>query len=155
MANVKRHGAVLKPSEIALLMAEASGWRPEKGDQLEGAVLGVKIGTSTFGDYPIVFVLNDTDDEPVAIHAFHTTLSNELRGQRPEMGDKLFVAYLGPKENYEGPKGYDPPEIYAAVVTKPTADKRSVWDAMPGRREETPPENSGKASGTFNDDPPF
>lgn len=150
MADVKRHRTKLKPSEIALLMAEAEGWRPEKGDEIDGIVLGVKIGTSSFGSYPIVFVL--ADEEPIAVHAFHTTLDNELRTQRPERGDAFYVKYLGPKADWEGPKGYKPPEIYAVLVTKPGAQLRSVWDAMP--TEDLTPASKA-SSGQFNDEPPF
>lgn len=155
-ANIKHRGQVLQPSAIAVLMAEATGWRPEKGDELEGVVLGVKIGTSTFGDYPIVFILPDGDDsDPIAVHGFHEVLSNELRGQRPEQGDRLFVKFLGPKEDWEGPKGYDPPMIYATHVTKPKDDKRSVWDGLSGRRTDGTAATGSASEGKFTDEPPF
>lgn len=153
MADLKRHGAKLKPSEIALLMAEAEGWKPEAGDEIDGTVLGVKIGTSTFGSYPIVFVLG-ADEEPVAVHCFHEVLGNEMRTQRPERGDSVYIKYLGPKEGWEGPKGYDPPQMYAVLVTKPGAVARSVWDSMP--TESRGDNRKGKkSSGEFDDDPPF
>jgi hypothetical protein len=153
-AVIKHRGQRLQPSAIAVLMAEAAGWRPEKDDELEGVVLGVKIGTSTFGEYPIVFVLPDGDDsDPVAIHGFHEVLMNEIIGQRPEQGDRFFCKFLGPKEGWEGPKGYDPPMIYATLVTKPDSSQRSVYDGFRRRGEA---DKGGSASAEqFADKPPF
>jgi hypothetical protein len=151
MADIRREGKKLLPSEIALLQAEAEGWRPEKGEQIDGVVLGVKVGTSTFGEYPIVFILTK-DGNPVAVHAFHTTLQNELISSRPERGDAIFVAYLGPKENWEGPKGYDPPEIYAVAVTKPDGKPADPW-ARFAPAPTTPP--SAAKDSEFSDPAPF
>jgi len=150
MADVKHRGKKLQPSGIAALMSEAPGWRPEKGDEIEGTVLGVKMTTSTFGTYPIVFVIG-SDDEPVALHCFHTVLQNEMVTQRPERGDAIYVKYLGPKDDYSGPKGYSAPELYAVLVTKPGADARSVWDTVPAQR----PSNEPTGPNQFTDEPPF
>jgi hypothetical protein len=149
MADIIHNGEKLLPSGIAMLMAEATGWRPEQGSEVEGTVLGVKIGSSSFGTYPIVFVLPD-DEDPIALHCFHTVLENEMRSQRPERGDRLYVKYLGPKDDWKGPKGFSAPELYAVLVTKPGAEARSAWDQLPSQ---TPAPDT--ASGQFNDEPNF
>lgn len=156
MADVMINSKALLPSGIANLMAEAPGWRPEVGDEIEGQVLGVKINWSGgFDPYPIVFVVSD-DGEPVALHAFHTTFKNELESQRPERGDRIYVKFFGEKQNWEGPKGYDPPRIYAVLVSKPGADARSIWDTISAQKA---PDGSQKAPDTspsqFTDKPPF
>ena len=149
MADIKHHGKKLQPAGIAALMSEASGWRPEEGDEVEGVVLGVKMATSDFGTYPIVFVLGN-DDEPVALHCFHTALQNEMTTQRPERGDDVYVKYLGPKSDYDSSKGYKAPELYSVLVTK-LDDARSVWDTVPAPRSSSEPERPNQ----FADEAPF
>jgi hypothetical protein len=145
MPAIKRQGKTLKSSEIALLIQEAEGWKPEKGDEIQGTVLGAKLSSGgDFGPYPILFVLQD--DEPVAVHAFHTVLRNELVSQRPQSGEIIYIRYLGPDTKYDGPR--NAPEMYAVFVERPGEQSTAIWDALSSSEPTRNPAN-------FEDQPPF
>lgn len=109
----------LSPAEVATLMADAKGWTPEEGDELQGVVLGIKWGYSDIkqAHYPIVFVLDSTGSA-TAIHGFQTVLENELRQQRPVPGEELYVKCLGVDPSREVKKGYSPTIRYAVYVKR-------------------------------------
>src|SRR5215207_7993353 len=69
-------------------------WQPKPGDQLIGGVTDVDERDGEYGLYPIVCVLTDDGDE-FAVHGFHTVLRNEFAKQRPEVGDRIGIAYHG------------------------------------------------------------
>lgn len=123
----------LTAQQVAQLTAQAPGWRPnKKGSILDGTVLAVKIGTSQFGQYPIVFVV--MEDKVTAVHGFHRVLMNELMSQRPDKGDRIYIETLGEGEPIN--TGEDPPLLYAVNVTKPdgsTADPWAILDRRPPR----------------------
>lgn len=69
------------------------GWKPQPGDMLIGTILEIGTATSTYGEYPLIVV--DADGGPVAVHAFHSVLRNELKRLSPSEGDRLGIKYLG------------------------------------------------------------
>lgn len=127
----------LTPKDVAVLSAEAQGWRPEVADEIEGRVLDVTIGESKIIEgekvritrYPIVFVLRDgaREGEPaVALHCFHAISQNKVISARPEFGDRIYCKYLGQSEGKDGRKGA---HLYA--MNFPDAKNvASVWDRL-------------------------
>lgn len=118
----------LTPAEVATLMADAVAWKAEDGDEIQGVVLGVKRGTSDYGVYPIVFVLTN-DGECRAIHGFHSVLDNELRSQRPENGEVLYVKRLGVDPTREVKKGQSGTIRFAVYVEREGGG--NAWDNIP------------------------
>lgn len=151
----KVNGKQLGPAALALIISEAEGWRPEEGSELEGTVLGVKLAYSDVSEseYPIVFVMpKDWDPdkgEAIAVHGFGAVLKNELIGQRPELGDTIYIRRGGEREATR--KGWSGAINYAVLVTKPGVSGRSVWDAMGPAQPKLPTTKENQ----FNDDPPF
>jgi hypothetical protein len=111
----------------------ADAWRPEPGDKLIGTVVGFDQRTSSYDDTPYPVVTVDIEDgstekrQPIAPgtekawHAYHTVPRNELSKLRPQVGERLGVAYYG-----KGPKSY---ERYRVIVDRPKAQIN--WDAIP------------------------
>jgi hypothetical protein len=109
-------------SEIALAMAEAEGWKPTPGDEIDGTLLGVKMGHSDYKAnagknpvYPILFIRKD-DGVTTSVHCFHAVLENEVRSARPLPGERIYIKYLG--STGEVKNGKNPPERYAVHVTR-------------------------------------
>jgi hypothetical protein len=121
----------MTPADVATAMADAKGWQPEKGDEIEGIVLGVKWGFSELKNdhYPIVFVLKD-DGDAAAVHGFQTVLNNELRQQRPLPGEPIYIKFLGPDEERAVKPGQSPVMRYAVVVTR-DGQSNDPWGHMP------------------------
>lgn len=85
--------------EDRLESGNASAWRPDQGDPdvLLGVVTEISWGTSDYAPYLIVTVRQE-DGEEKAIHAFHTVLRRELERQKPNIGERIGVKYLGEQE---------------------------------------------------------
>ena len=90
-------------------------WRPKPGDTLVGKVVQLDTRTGDFEPYPIVTVAAEDGTER-AWHAFHTVGRNELARQRPMIGDRLGVKYLG-----KSPKGYEAYRVLVEHATPTTA----------------------------------
>jgi hypothetical protein len=73
----------------------AAASRPESGDKLIGKVveIGERLGYND-EPYPIITVQPE-HGEPLAVHAFHTVLRNELARQRPQIGEMVGIKYEG------------------------------------------------------------
>jgi len=82
-----------------------SAWRPDQDDPdlLVGVVQEIEIGTSDYGQYPIIVVRSDAGEEK-AVHAFHTVLQNELKRNQPQIGERIGIKYLGDVETKPGSK---------------------------------------------------
>ena len=81
--------------EKALDTDYAPAWRPEAGDKLVGEIVGLSERPGyDETPYPIVTVRQD-DGTELALHAFHTVIANELAKQRPVVGERIGVKYLG------------------------------------------------------------
>jgi hypothetical protein len=152
--QVRLDGQVLSFSEIAALVGEAEGWRPEIGSEIMGTVLDVKVSHSDVSDrdYPIVFVLSP-DKSVTAIHCFQTILYNEMVNQRPERGDRIYVKRLEDGEATR--KGWNDPIRYTVGVEKQDASA-SAWDRLSGpvtaaqeRTPDAPADSRPSAGGEF------
>lgn len=121
--------ANLSPAEIATLTAEASGWQPNDGDEVEGTVLAIKSAYSEVknANYPIVFVYTDSG-ECVAVHCFQTVIENEMKSQRPLPGERIYVKRIGADPNQQVKKGQSPTIRYAVHVSRETA--ADPWSHM-------------------------
>lgn len=76
-------------------MNTAPAWRPEKDDILHGEVVGTRVGTtSDYPDYPVL-ILEQTNGEYIAFHAFHGVAQDILSSLRPKRGEVLTIQYLG------------------------------------------------------------
>jgi hypothetical protein len=149
----------MTPATVAVAMQEAEGWRPEKGDELDGAVIGVKLAESSLNEgrwYPIVFLAQKDDAMEggyrfVAWHASSAVSYNEVVGQQPERGDWLYVKSMGPKEGWEGPKGYKPPVLFAVAVIKEGGAPADPYAALKKMNAPAAPVDQSK----FQDEAPF
>jgi hypothetical protein len=125
----------LSPAQLAALMADATGWKPEDGDELTGVVLGIKQGYSDVKDaaYPIVFVLTD-QGENIAVHCFQTVLENEMRQQRPVPGERVYIKRIG-ATGEPRIKGQSPTIRYAVLVER--GANADPWAHMPEGKRST------------------
>lgn len=76
--------------------------RPDDPAVLVGEVINIDIGSSDYGEYPIIVVR--TSDGDKSVHAFKTVLRNELMRQRPQIGQRLGIKYLGEQASKPGSK---------------------------------------------------
>lgn len=113
-----------------LTLESAEGWTPEAGDTLIGTIVGIKASApNEYGIYPIVTIA--TEDGTVAVHCFHQTLKDPLLEQRPVVGEKVAVAYLGTKESKKRKDSNGNPvkyHNYSLVVDRPQVDTGASWD---------------------------
>ena len=111
----------------------AEAWKPKVGDKLVGVVVDVDLRASDYGDpYPIVTVQRD-DGTEVAFHGFHTVARRELAKKRPQIGDKIGIAYFGKGEPAK--PGMSGAELYKVIVEQ--AEPPSVdWDAVAANTDE-------------------
>jgi hypothetical protein len=90
----------LSAAEIAAMIGDAEGWKPEDGDEVQGTVLAIRAGMSDKRvgrdpQYPIVFVVQNGDNKVVAVHCFQTILENEMRSIRPMPGEEIYIKRIG------------------------------------------------------------
>jgi hypothetical protein len=98
----------------------AESWKPKPGDKLIGVVTDLNERDNEYGSYPIVTVRTD-DGTELAFHAFHTVARNELAKQRPQIGDRIGIAYHGK------PKGKTY-EAYRIIVERDEQPKQLDWE---------------------------
>jgi hypothetical protein len=91
-------------------------WRPSPGDKVIGEVTEIDERDSDYGDpYTIITLLTDEGEE-VSVHCFHTMLRNAVERKRPQVGDRVGVAYFGQAES--APAGMNPAERYRLIVER-------------------------------------
>lgn len=127
-------------SLAARLDSFAEAWRPTPGDKLIGPVVDLDQRISAYSDdpYPIVVVMADEGSteqgKPIepgaerAFHGFHTIAMNELAKQRPQVSERIGIAYHGRPEG----KSY---ELYRVIVDREqtaTVD----WDVFGNQSEQ-------------------
>lgn len=119
----------LTPSQIAAMTADAQGWKPADGEELQGTVLAIKQGYSDIknANYPIVFVMKDTG-ECVAVHCFQTVIENEMKQQRPLPGETLYIKHIGATGEAKKP-GQSPVVKYAVHVQR-DGSGNDPWEHM-------------------------
>jgi hypothetical protein len=115
----------MQSAEIALAMADAEGWLPKEGDEIQGVVIGIRMGHSTYKEnadknpaYPIIFILPENSAKVVAVHCFHAVLENEVKSARPLPGEHMFIKHIG---KGKAKQGNNPPERYAVHVERDNA----------------------------------
>lgn len=101
----------------------APAWRPEPGDKLVGEIVAVSQGRSSWDGraYPIVTVRNADSGEDRAVHALHSVLLDELTRERPSVGERIGIKYVG--EIAGARSTY---RKYTVVIDRPGG----VWDAL-------------------------
>lgn len=97
-------------------MATAPAWRPEPDTTIAAEVVGLRMGESGYGPYPIVIYRLDSG-EIVSVHAFHTLLRERLRELGTTIGKRQFISYMGKREKSnatpeEKEKGLDQYHMY-------------------------------------------
>ena len=80
-------------------------------------VVDIDMRDSDYGDpYPIVTVERDGDGTELAFHGFHTIARRELAKKRPQVGDRIGIAYFGRGEPSK--PGMSGAELYKIVVER-------------------------------------
>ncbi len=103
----------------ALAAKHPDSWIPiEAGDVLEGKITDLTYAWSDVrnggSNYPLLTVEQENGAE-LKVHAFGTVLYNEIMRQRPEIGDRVKLVYVGADESKAKP-GQNAPEIYRVRV---------------------------------------
>jgi hypothetical protein len=124
----------------------ADPWKPNAGDKLIGTVVDLDERTGEFGTYPIVTVRTDEGSE-LAFHAFHTVAKNELAKQRPQVGEKIGIAYHGKPAG----KTY---EAYRIIVQRDEKPRQLDWERI-GAEAAAESVETGGADDPVQDDIPF
>ena len=106
---------------------ESRGWRPEEGDIVSGHIVAVTKAWSDWTDsfYPLVTIHDTQSDKEVDVHCFHQTLQSALMENRPKVGDKIEIAYLGKRKTRD-----DKRTVAIYRVSLPDATGAEVWDAL-------------------------
>lgn len=115
------------------LDGNSEAWRPddpkkEHPNPLYGKVVEVTTGTGDYGEYPLLFCLDENGDE-WRVHCFNSVLKSRIAELRPEVGDEIGLKYLGTEKS----KAYDTPyKNYKVVLEKAAATKPDSpdWDAI-------------------------
>jgi hypothetical protein len=83
----------------------ASAWRPDQEDPdvIIGEVTEISFASSDYEPYPLI-VIRQEDGTEKAVHAFHTVLKNELLRQKPNIGERIGIKYLGEQPTKPGSK---------------------------------------------------
>ncbi len=105
----------------------AEAWRPTTpGDKIVGRVVDIDMRDSDYGDpYPIVTVETD-DGAELAFHGFHTVARRELAKKKPQIGDRIGIAYHGKGEPAKA--GMSGAELYKIIVER--EESPVDWDAV-------------------------
>lgn len=115
------------------LEGNSEAWRPDDEtlghpNPLTGWVTEVTTGTGDFGEYPLLFVLDDDKNE-WRVHGFGTVLKSRIAELKPEPGDEIGIRFLGLVKS----KGFDTPyRNYKLVLEKAQGTKAAGpdWEAM-------------------------
>jgi hypothetical protein len=81
--------------EKSMQIRQAPAWRPTPGTRIRATVIGLRMGDSEYGKYPIIVYKTHSTNEVVALHAFHTILRERLAELQTDIGADHFITYLG------------------------------------------------------------
>jgi hypothetical protein len=101
----------LSALDRARAMQEAEPWTPEVGDEIVGKLIGIKKGTSDFGDYPLIVL--DLGAAFRSVHAFHRILRARLIEAAPKNGDEIAIRR---EPDLENKKGKEPVRDFTVTV---------------------------------------
>jgi hypothetical protein len=106
------------------LDSTAQSWRPQVGDKLVGTITSIGTRASQFGDepYPVVTVRTDSGEE-YRVFAYHSVLKAELAEQRPQVGDRIGISYLGKPEGRKW-------EAYKVVLQRQAPQQELDWNTV-------------------------
>lgn len=96
-----------RPLEERLREQRAETWKPAPGDLIIGTLDEVRWLVSSYDgrDYPLLVVHTEPDGRVVGVHVLHQVLRDELRAQKPRIGERIGIRYLGKVDSrYEGYK---------------------------------------------------
>ncbi len=85
-------------------LRNAPAWMPEPGTTVRAKCIGLRMGDSDYGRYPIVVYSIRTDDgkdtgDIMAVHAFHSVLANRLAELKTDVGSDQWLSYLGTRQH--------------------------------------------------------
>jgi hypothetical protein len=139
----------------------AQGWEPNL-DIVEGAVTSIDIRRGEYEPYPVVTIVPD-DGKSLAVHAFHTSLKNQLADLDVQVGDRIAILHLGRQRTKDGKR-----EFEGYRVKKLGGESKKIdWDTLaetdpaptsdiPVLIPEAPPEvGHAPSSAEVDDDVPF
>lgn len=109
----------------------AETWRPHPGDVLVGELLEVRWLSSSYDgrQYPLLVIHREPDGPNSGVHVLHQVLLDELHAQRPRIGERIGIRYLGRVDNrYEAYR--------LAVDRDEPADV--AWDGPPPAADQAP-----------------
>lgn len=121
-------------------------WKPEEGDSVLGTVLEVNMRDGGYDEYPVV-ALETEDGREMEVHAFHTSLKNDVMKLELRPGDEFGCRYLGKRTSATGASYYayrvvhsrgDNPEPSKVTPAAPLGTPNLTGDLLPG--EEPLPE---------------
>jgi hypothetical protein len=123
--------AETQPSSDQTATSEA--WIPlAAGQSITGELVDLDTAWSDYrgSEYPILRIRDDEGRE-WAVHAVRKVLYSEVLKWKPEVGERLTVAYHGPAEKAKA--GMSPAEIYRVRVEgRASADAASVYARLEG-----------------------
>jgi hypothetical protein len=139
-----------------------SAWRPDQEDPdlLVGTVADIDFGVSEYtdsGKYPIIVIVDEKTNEEKAVHAFHSVLANELKRQKPQIGERIGIKFLGEQPTKPGSKF----KSYIGYRVKVERETSTFdWDKIdaapdPEPAAATPQEPVTVPAGAGDDDIPF
>jgi hypothetical protein len=110
---------------------EGQGWRPTEGDVITGKIVAVGKAWSDWTNsfYPLVTIHDEDQGKDVDVHAFHHTLQSALMENKPKVGDRVSIAYLGKRATKDGKR-----QVAIYRVTLPDATGTEVWESLEGQR---------------------
>lgn len=80
----------------------AEAWIAEKeGDQISGIVVSRSSRDGGWGEYPIVVIQTESNDE-FAVHCAGTVIRNKILERNPQAGDRIGIRYLGMQKAKNG-----------------------------------------------------
>lgn len=95
MATSRKAETVDKSEVPEAIDFNYKGWRPQPGDTIEGVLGAITWAHSEYGRYPLLTLTGTNVGDEVDVHAFHTSLKNQLIEMQPKLGDGLTIRYNG------------------------------------------------------------
>lgn len=91
----------------------ADAWEPEEGDTLVGTLVRRSTRNGDYGAYEILTIEANgdrstvggesvEDETPLAVHAYHTVLAQEVEEQDPTPGNLVAIRFNGVAESESG-----------------------------------------------------
>jgi hypothetical protein len=128
-------------------------WIPkEPGEELLGVVASVRPAVQTsYGAVPVVELV-DAVGAPWSVWLVHTVLRNEFLRQRPRLGERVLIRYLGTARPESGGAPY---ESYRLVVDRVDENTDVDWTGIATRYADPGSEPAQAASAPYRGDSPL